>query len=314
MPLDFHTELTRLDMVSSALEWLEGLDLPDQTRQDSEQVTRPNSTLNHRFNIMAYKNTSADFDVTAAVSCPCSSGMTKGQGFCEPKFSPSGSQFQQKGQSHSEPDVTPTGIQFYPPKQSRGETNVFLFGSNFQPKEKSHRGPEVVPTGTHFRPAEQSRPESNDFHHGSLQPQGVPAGGQLEQTEPLRRCELRVFHHGSQFPWQEMTHRGREVVPTGSQYSYSTPHVQPEVKSCPDKQRKEGRSPPVPDECKDAGYWRKRSRNNMSAQKSRAAKRLRDIYIANKIDQLEKENAMLKVMLANFMMQRQQQLQSAFHW
>jgi len=52
----------------------------------------------------------------------------------------------------------------------------------------------------------------------------------------------------------------------------------------------------------------------MSAQKSRAAKRLRDIYIANKIDQLEKENAMLKVMLANFMMQRQQQQQSAFHW
>ena len=195
----------------------------------------------------------------------------------------------------------PSENQFYLPKQSRGETNVFLCQSNFQPKEKSHRGPEVVPPGSHFRPAEQSRRESNDFHNESREPLGVPSGGQLQQTEPLG-SELRVFHHGSQFLQQEMTHRGREVVPTGSQYSYSTSHVQPEVKSCPDKQWKGGRNS-VPDECKDARYWRKRSRNNMSAQTSRAAKRLRDIYIANKIDQLEKENALLKVMLANFMMQ-----------
>lgn len=65
----------------------------------------------------------------------------------------------------------------------------------------------------------------------------------------------------------------------------------------------------VPDECKDERYWRKRSRNNMSAKKSREAKRAKDLLIARKIDELEKENAMLKMKLRDFMLQQQQQMQ-----
>ena len=62
----------------------------------------------------------------------------------------------------------------------------------------------------------------------------------------------------------------------------------------------------VPDECKDERYWRKRSRNNMSAKKSREAKRAKDLSIARKIDELEKENASLKMMLRNVMLQQPQ--------
>ena len=65
----------------------------------------------------------------------------------------------------------------------------------------------------------------------------------------------------------------------------------------------------VPDECKDERYWRKRSRNNMSAKKSREAKRAKDLLIARKIDELEKENATLKMMLRNLTLQRPQQIQ-----
>ena len=63
----------------------------------------------------------------------------------------------------------------------------------------------------------------------------------------------------------------------------------------------------VPDECKDERYWRKRSRNNMSAKKSREAKRARDLLIAKKIDELEKENAALKMLLRNSTLQQPQQ-------
>ena len=84
-----------------------------------------------------------------------------------------------------------------------------------------------------------------------------------------------------------------------------------EAKS-PDEELKRGR-PSVPDEFKDERYCRKRSRNNISAKKSREAKRARDILISHKIDQLEKENAMLKMMLANVMIQQQQQQQQQNH-
>lgn len=65
----------------------------------------------------------------------------------------------------------------------------------------------------------------------------------------------------------------------------------------------------VPDECKDERYWRKRCRNNMSAKKSREAKRAKDLLIARKIEELEKENATLKMMLRNLMLQQPQQMQ-----
>ena len=70
----------------------------------------------------------------------------------------------------------------------------------------------------------------------------------------------------------------------------------------------------VPDECKDEKYWRNRSRNNMSARKSRQAKRDKDRLVARKMEELEKENAMLKMMLANFMVQHQRQQQRSLPW
>ena len=186
VPFNFHSELTRLDMASSALEYLENLNSPNQTRLDPMEVNSTNSTLDQQY----------------------------------------------------KPDV-PSGSQLWPKEMARREPEVFHFqyGIQIRPKEMKHFAPDVVPAGSHFP------------------------------------C--------------------------------SAPHWQQEAK-CPDKEWKRRRST-VPDECKDALYWRKRSKNNISAKKSRAAKRARDIFIANKIDQLEKENSMLKVMLTNIMMQQQQQ-------
>ena len=93
---------------------------------------------------------------------------------------------------------------------------------------------------------------------------------------------------------------------------YAQAQERKEAKS-PDEELKRGRSS-VPDEFKDERYWRKRSRNNISAKKSREAKRARDILILHKIDQLEKENATLKMMLANVMIQQQQQQQQNHHF
>lgn len=120
-----------------------------------------------------------------------------------------------------------------------------------------------------------------------------------------------------------------EVATSGSNFSHSLPQQKRKSPDSAnfvtqyhskdpgsDKEWKRGRSS-VPDECKDERYWRKRSRNNMSAKKSREAKRLKDLSIARKIDELEKENAMLKMMLANVMVQQQQQQQrsnNVFLW
>ena len=65
----------------------------------------------------------------------------------------------------------------------------------------------------------------------------------------------------------------------------------------------------VPDDCKDERYWRKRCKNNISAKKSREAKRAKDLLVARKIEELEKENAALKMMLRNLMLQQPQQIQ-----
>lgn len=118
-----------------------------------------------------------------------------------------------------------------------------------------------------------------------------------------------------------------EVVTFGSNFA---PHSAPKEKSLdsvdcvtPIHSKESGsgqewkqRRYAVPDECKDERYWRNRSRNNVSARKSRQAKRDKDRLIARKIDELEKENAMLKMMLANFMVKQQQQQQQerTFLW
>lgn len=189
-------ELTRLDMVSSALEWLETLDSSQQTRPDPTQMSAPNVSMQEQpCNMIKYKNTSFDFDVSAAVAFS-KPAATKHVLFPQPEAASSGSNF-----SHSLP----------------------------QQKMKS--------------------PDSANF---------------------VTQCHSK--DPGSDKEWK----RGR----------------------CS-----------VPDEFKDERYWRKRSRNNMSAKKSREAKRLKDLSIARKIDELEKENAMLKMMLANLMVQQEQQQQ-----
>ena len=178
-------ELTRLDMVSSALEWLETLDSPQQMRPDSGQMV---SMHVQPSNIMASKNASVDFDVSAAVA------------FSKP--------------------AAPKNVLFPHPE-------VATSGSKF----------------SHFLP---------------------------DQKAKSPNCADHSNHPGSDMEWK----RGRCAVP---------------------------------DEFKDERYWRKRSRNNISAKKSREAKRLKDLSVARKIDELEKENAMLKMMLANLMLQQQQQ-------
>lgn len=110
--------------------------------------------------------------------------------------------------------------------------------------------------------------------------------------------EATVTDSGNNFPHcvPQQKARGPDTFNCVSHYSGS------------DKEWKRERYA-VPDECKDERYWRKRSRNNMSAKKSREAKRAKDILIARKIDELEKENAMLKMMLTNLMLQQPQQMQ-----
>lgn len=179
-PVQLTPELTRLDMVSSALDWLENLDTSYQIRPDSAQMIYTHLAQEQQHNMTTYKNTSVDFDVSATVA-------------------------------FSNPTV-----------------------------------PEVVVSGSNFSQSVQ----------------------QQEAKSP-------------------------DAADYVSQYK----------DPASDKEWKRERYA-VPDEWKDARYWKKRSRNNMSAKKSREAKRAKDLLIATKIDELEKENAMLKMMLADLMVQQ----------
>lgn len=296
-------------MASSALEWLESLDSPYQTRQLAEQVSGTNSS--QQLNLMGYKNSGMDFDVSATVSFPSAPGWTKEQ-YDVPEIIPSGNRepnvfhygrnFPPTEKSHRDQEVVPNGSQFPSEENSHRNPEAVLNGSQFPQKENSYRNPEVFPNVSQFWPKEKSHPN----------PEVASNGSQFWAKEKsLRNPE--VVANGSQCFLNDKWNRQPEVISTGSKSAYySTSHAKQEVK-CPDKERTLRRNS-VPDECKDARYWRKRSRNNMSAQKWRAAKRAKDTYIANKIDQLEKENAMLKVMLANVMMEQQQQQQSVFPW
>lgn len=183
-------ELTRLDMVSSALEWLENLESCHQMRSHSPQLSSQNVSFQEPPHNMTYTNSNEEFDVSAAIA------------FCNP--------------------AAPKNVLFPQPEVVTGS------GSNF---------PHCVP---------QQKARSPDSVH-CLVPQ----------------------YTGSDKEWKR------------ERYA-------------------------VPDECKDERYWRKRSRNNMSAKKSREAKRAKDLLIARKIDELEKENAALKMLLRNLMLQQPQ--------
>ena len=108
-----------------------------------------------------------------------------------------------------------------------------------------------------------------------------------------------VTGSGSNFP---------HCVPQQNARSPDSVYCVPQFTGDSDKEWKRERYA-VPDECKDERYWRKRCKNNMSAKKSREAKRAKDLLVARKIEELEKENAALKMMLRNLMLQQPQQMQ-----
>ena len=197
-------------------------------------------------------------------------------------------------------------------------------------KDQSVYRPEVIQGSSQPHAMETWRREptiSHDYHRNQIHPHNVTSflapevpsyhtPQEWKETkspdEELKGAKYTVSHdyHGSLFhPKNVTSFRAPEVL-----FHYTLPQERKEAKS-PDEEIKRGR-PSVPDEFKDERYWRKRSRNNISAKKSRQAKRARDILIAHKIDKLEKENAMLKMMLANIMVQQQQQQQQnhRFQW
>lgn len=51
---------------------------------------------------------------------------------------------------------------------------------------------------------------------------------------------------------------------------------------------------PFPDECKDTLYWERRRRNNESAKKSRALRKIKEQQTSMRVLQLEQENLKLK--------------------
>ena len=273
VPFNFHAELTKLDMASSAIEWLEGLELPYQTTQDpiiaNSTISTPSRT---HCDMLAYKNKDRDVVISAAVAFPSPSLVVKDQSVYTPEVFQGSSQSLAIETSCRERTIS----QDYHGSQIRSN-NVTSF-----------RAPEVL---SHYTPQEWKETNS---------PGEELKGG---------KCTAPHDYHGSQIhPNNVTSFRTPEVLS-----HYALAQERKEAKS-PDEELKRGR-PSVPDEFKDERYWRKRSRNNISAKKSREAKRARDILIAHKIDQLEKENAMLKMMLANVMMQQQQQQQNHhFQW
>lgn len=50
----------------------------------------------------------------------------------------------------------------------------------------------------------------------------------------------------------------------------------------------------VPEDCKDEKYWMRRTKNNIAAQRSREARRIKENQIALRAAFLEKENNALK--------------------
>ena len=270
VPFNFQAELTKLDMACSAIEWLEGQELPYQIMEDpiiaNNTISTPSRT---HCDMLAYKTKDRDVVISAAVAFPSPSLVVKDQSVYRPEV------IQGSSQPHA--------------------------------METWRREPTI----------------SHDYHRSQIHPHNVtsflapevPSYQEWKETkspdEELKGAKYTVPHdyHGSQFhPNNVTSFRAPEVLS-----HYTLPQERKETKS-PDEEIKRGR-PSVPDEFKDERYWRKRSRNNISAKKSRQAKRARDILIAHKIDQLEKENAMLKMMLANIMMQQQQQQQNhRFQW
>ena len=53
----------------------------------------------------------------------------------------------------------------------------------------------------------------------------------------------------------------------------------------------------TPEDKKDAKYWENRVRNNVAAQRSREARRLKENQIALRASYLEKQNIQLKISL-----------------
>ena len=50
----------------------------------------------------------------------------------------------------------------------------------------------------------------------------------------------------------------------------------------------------IPDERKDPSYWSRRSRNNLSATRSRVKRRVNDLVLETKVTQLNQENQILR--------------------
>ncbi|XP_076313632.1 uncharacterized protein LOC143226491 [Tachypleus tridentatus] len=59
-------------------------------------------------------------------------------------------------------------------------------------------------------------------------------------------------------------------------------------------QRKKSSSEATPNKCKDETYWKRRKRNNESAKRSRALRKLKEYRTTQKIMQLQQENITLR--------------------
>lgn len=89
-------------------------------------------------------------------------------------------------------------------------------------------------------------------------------------------------------------------TPTSSSASFSTssscssPDMQKkEYTLLSSKSRRKNRAF-IPDDKKDSTYWSQRSKNNLSAKRSRVKRRMNDLVLETKLTQLNNENQILK--------------------
>lgn len=75
--------------------------------------------------------------------------------------------------------------------------------------------------------------------------------------------------------------------------SCSSPDIQRKEYALLNKTRRKKRTF-IPDEKKDPVYWSQRSKNNLSAKRSRAKRRMNDLVLETKLTQLNNENQVLK--------------------
>lgn len=107
VPSNFHAELTKLDMASSAIEWSEGLELPHETTQDpiiaNNTISTPSRT---HCDMLAYKNKDRDVVISAAVAFPSPSLVVKDQSIYRPEVIQGSSQSLAIETSRREPTIS----------------------------------------------------------------------------------------------------------------------------------------------------------------------------------------------------------------